>query len=159
MTRFYLSILLTYRLLVKSPMQEYSIRRAKPRDIKTLAHLNNRIFPEDHAIDFSVGVWWVVEDWAMRPAGFCGLTEYRRAGYVFLKRAGILYSHRGNRLHRRLISVRLRYAKQHGFGQSITYTLLDNTWSSNNLIRAGFKLYLPPERWVGDQVLYWVRWL
>ena len=122
----------------------------------TLEELNNLIFPQDYTLDFSKDVWWVATC-DNKPVGFCGLAEFRN--YVFLKRAGVLSDYRGRRLHRHLIRVRLQYAKKLGFEQAITYTLINNTASSNNLIQAGFRLYLPENRWVGNDALYWVKWL
>lgn len=134
------------------------IRRAKKTNNVTLEYLNSTIFPEDHILDFDKDVWWIVTHRG-KPVGFCGLSEFPREGFVFLKRAGVLYEHRGLRIHRKMIKTRLNYAKTRDFSQIITYTLVDNPSSANNLIKAGFRLYLPENRWVGNNALYWVKWL
>jgi predicted GNAT family acetyltransferase len=74
--------------------------------------------------------------------------------FMFLNSAGVKPAFRGQGLHKRLIKVRLAYAKRHDL-PVITYTSLSNTASSNNLIHCGFKLYLPENAWVGKDYLYW----
>jgi len=52
----------------------------------------------------------------------------------------------------------LLWAKSCGVSTVITYTDLDNVFSSNNLIASGFKLYKPDLPWGNsDDALYWTR--
>lgn len=113
-----------------------------------LGRLDARIFPDDEPIervDFSRGWWWIVYAgvkgyWI--PVAYCGLARHYR-DRCRLSRAGVLYSYRGYGLQRRMIRTRERRARALGMKRVLTYTLWDNTPSSNNLIRCGYKLWKP----------------
>jgi GNAT superfamily N-acetyltransferase len=137
----------------------FNVRLAGKFETPILQRLELAIFPQDEKVDFQNGVWWIARDDMGEPVGFCGVTTFPKDGFVFFKRAGVLWACRGHDLHSHLIRVRLAWAKKHGFAQAITYTLLSNPASSNNLTKAGFKLYLPANKWVGSYVIYWVKWL
>ena len=64
---------------------------------------------------------------------------------VYLSRAGVLPAWRGQGLQRRLIALRERLARRQGFVWMISDTT-DNVPSSNNLIKAGYKLIAPKKR-------------
>ena len=87
-------------------------------------------------------------------AGYCSAIETDSC--VFLNSAGVLKYYRGRGLHRRLIRVRAAYAKRAG-KPCITYTVVGNTASANNLIREGFLTYEPSYAWVGRGVNYWMK--
>lgn len=141
-------------------MSSFSVRRAQKSEHDILRRLETAIFPEDEKVNFSDGVWWIARDEMGEPVGFCGLTTFPKDNnFVFFKRAGVLYAHRGKRLHKRLIQIRLAWARKHGYDQAITYTLLSNPSSGNNLAKAGFKLYRPDNKWAGVYIEYWVKWL
>ncbi len=80
------------------------------------------------------------------------------SGAYFLSRAGVLESHRGQRLQLKLIRARVRLARAQGFGRIVTYTVPHNAPSMNSLIRAGFRTYDPEVYWAGESVVYW-RWV
>lgn len=140
-------------------MSSFTVRIASKSEYHILKWLEAAIFPEDEKVDFSKGVWWIARDSTRAPVGFCGVATFPNDKFVFFKRAGVLYAQRGKRLHKRLIQVRLAWAKKHGYEQAITYTVLSNPSSGNNLARAGFKLYRPENKWVGAYIIYWVKWL
>lgn len=129
----------------------------KVKKINLVALLDAQVF--DYEQDSPVALegvhWWVAFD-KETPVAYAGvkITSERVA---FLCRAGVLPSHRGKGLQAKLIRVRVAWAKRQGVKQVITYTVLDNPASSNNLIRCGFRLYTPEWKWVGNEALYWSR--
>lgn len=109
-------------------------------------------------IDPSEGHWWLAFQ-AGLPVAFAGLESSQavpQAGY--LCRAGVLKGHRGRGLQLRLIRVRERAARRMGWTCLRTDTT-HNPHSSNNLIRAGFKLFEPDVPWAFDVTLYWRKYL
>jgi GNAT superfamily N-acetyltransferase len=105
------------------------------------------------------GWWWLVYgmDWGSpkEPIAFCGLTPtYSTPGTSYLKRAGVLHAFRGRGLQRRMIAVREKRARREGFTTMITDTT-DNPASANSLIRAGYKIFEPADRWAFPRSIYW----
>ena len=101
-------------------------------------------------------MWWILWDENEEPAGFCGVWPPAFAGRpCYLIRAGVLPAHRGQGLQKRMIAIRLKYAKQQGWKSAVTYTLVDNAPSSNSLITAGFRVYDPAYKWNGRGIIYW----
>lgn len=128
----------------------------KQRDL--LTHLQHECFPEDSLEDPGRGYWWVLTA-GREPAGFCSIRDVKDTpGVGYLSRAGVLPTHRGRGLQRRLIRVRLRKARNVGWTRVIT-TTYDNPASSNNLIACGFRLYVPETPWGVEGTLYWTRTL
>ena len=104
--------------------------------------------------ELDYGWWWVGRD-GREPVAFCGLVESTIGpGVGYLKRAGVLRSHRGRGLQRRMLSIRERRARRAGLSSVITDTT-DNVPSANNLIKAGYKLFNPVVRWSFQHSLYW----
>lgn len=104
-------------------------------------------------VETDQGHWWLVYD-GDNPVAFAGLTKstYRSAcGY--LKRSGVLHSHRGRGLQRRLLRVREARARRNGWTMIVTDTT-ENVHSSNNLIASGYRLFLPPHPWGFQNSLY-----
>ncbi|MDM0006434.1 GNAT family N-acetyltransferase [Variovorax sp. J22G73] len=108
----------------------------------------------DEHEDYLVGAWWIVWD-GKEPVAFCG---YRAAvtepNTAYLSRCGVLASHRGRGIQKKLLQVRLRRIKALRFNSAISTTYL-NTVSANNLIRAGFRLYDPRAPWGSPGTCYW----
>lgn len=119
----------------------------------TLVDLHRQCFPSDCEPDWARNDWWI----AFSDSGAVGFA----GGYVtaqdtyYLSRAGVLPKARGKGLQRRMIRIRQKRARALGLAQAITYTILGNPESSNNLIRTGFRLYTPRWCWGGKQSLYW----
>lgn len=77
-------------------------------------------------------------------------------GVYYLSRVAVIEEFRGNQLQYRLqkrLEMDLRTA---GEEMIITYTLVNNVPSANNMIKTGYKLYLPTHPWVGNDVNYWL---
>lgn len=92
--------------------------------------------------------------------GYAAIAILHEQKLLFFSRAAVQPNARGRGIHKRLIKARLRKAKALTFGGKIktiiTYTVIDNVISANNLIKHGFRLYTPQTKWVGD-VIYFSR--
>jgi len=113
-------------------------------------------FPDDQRVNVKRGAWWVCADDDGRTVGFGGAWMFE-GDLCSLERSGVLVRCRGLGLHKRLIAARVAWARRQGAKKVITYTLMDNPASSNNLMACKFKLYMPKFAWAGRNVLYWMR--
>ena len=119
-----------------------------------LLYLQKKCLPHDEPYDTDFGWWWIIYE-KDKPVGFAGLV--RSANWLdtgYLCRSGVLPAYRGMGLQKRLISVRVRKAKQLGYNWLISDTN-DNPPSSNSLISQGFKLYDPSNAYGDFKTLYW----
>ncbi len=108
-------------------------------------------------LDIDRGQMWLLWE-SDTPVGFCtARTVLGDPQTVFLSRSGILPIARGKGLQRRMIDVRLRWAREIGATTVVTYVLYDNWASLINLIKKGFKFYSPGYRWAGKDVHYLMR--
>lgn len=129
------------------------MRLRRTTDLRKILRIDALAFPGDDPADvLNKHTAW----WAFGELAFCGIRRTSEPGLAFMVRAGVIPVARGLGLQRRMIYTRLRWAKAQGFTNVCTYTVPDNTPSANNLIRCGFRLYDPPERWAGP-MLYWHR--
>lgn len=124
-----------------------------------LSLLDRRVFGEHEGggnhIPIDKGWWWTAElDGS--PVAYAGMID-SPGNRIFLCRAGVLPVARGAGIQRRLINVRLTYARRLGFERAITYTAPWNIHSANNLIATGFRLYTPGDEWGCDNALYFFR--
>lgn len=110
--------------------------------------------PSDAPYDISRGYWWIAYD-EDTPCAFAGLVASSRwcdTGY--LCRAGVLPTHRGNGIQKKLIRARVRKARKLGWNWLITDTY-HNPASANSLIAEGFKMFEPTIPWGAKGTLYW----
>jgi GNAT superfamily N-acetyltransferase len=118
--------------------------------------LQLEILPGDKPTETNVGWWWIMYDGSM-PVAFCGLYKSPNwQGTGYLCRAGVLESHRGRGLQKRLIRVRERKARKLGWTHVVTDTY-ENPASANSLIKCGFRSYLPRNPWGAKGVAYWIK--
>lgn len=116
--------------------------------------LQRAVLPGDEPHPTDTGVWWLVYD-GDKAVAFAGMVPSKRwALTMYLCRAGVAESHRGQGLQKRLIGVRERAAKALGVRWLITDTTA-NPASSNSLIARGFRLYEPSAPWGPKAALYW----
>lgn len=99
--------------------------------------------------------WWAAVD-SGEWVGYAGLRDMGD-GIGYLCRAGVIGTHRGRGLQRRMIRTRLRAAKALGMSIVVTDTATTNGASANNLFRCGFKVYTPQKQWRGPLALYFRR--
>lgn len=118
--------------------------------------LDQECFPSDHRPALENALWWVV--WRGRePVGYAGLRvcqNPQNKGLGFLSRAGVLRSHRGRGLQKRLIRAREAAARAIGLNELVTYVALWNSPSLNSLVACGYRFYRPHTKWGGKEAVY-----
>jgi ribosomal protein S18 acetylase RimI-like enzyme len=127
------------------------IRRARKSELARIVSLDARCFREDDRVEMADDdLWWVGVD-GDKIVCYAGaqLWEAGRESALYLYRAGVAKSHRGQGLQLRMIRARVSEAKRRGLDEVWTYTSHVNVPSMNNLIRAGFTTWLPL-RWDGE---------
>lgn len=110
--------------------------------------------PGDEPINCDEGAWWVAYVGGA-PVGFGGVkpsSQFANCGY--LCRSGVIPSHRGRGLQKRLIRAREQYAKRQGWEWLLTDTC-DNPASANSLASMGYRMYQPRRPWALPRSLYW----
>jgi RimJ/RimL family protein N-acetyltransferase len=135
------------------------LRREQNHDL--IVALDAVCFPADERVKPEESSWWVVCDEGATVA-YAGLRPCREPfnrGLAFLSRAGVLSSHRGRGLQKRMIRARLREARRLGMHEVVTYCVPENLASANSLIACGFRLYRPEHRWGGSAALYFRKTL
>lgn len=130
----------------------YRLRRTD--DVEAVMALHTLCLPGD---DWDEGTQhWILWDALWSPVGFCSARLLTGQPGVFLSRAGVLPAARGCGLQRRMIQTRLRWAREVDATFAITYTTYTNFASTMNLLKCGFKFYLPSYKWAGD-VNYFIK--
>ena len=122
--------------------------------LRIVQELQQAIFIADDHERLTDTTWFIARDSSF-PVGFAGCRVVK--DYMYLCLCGVLPSHRGLGLQKRFLKIREKHARLLDLTQSITYTLLTNHVSSNNLITAGYSLYQPEFKYRGDYVLYWYK--
>ena len=133
---------------------KFSIRQTK--DIELIKRLHNESFPKDEFEKEEKTTYWIALDNRNTPCGFASAKELSN-NICYLTWAGVNYKYRGHGLHKKLISVRVRFAKRRGCTHVITYTSRENHYSANNLMDFGFRAYAPENPWVGPNYNYWIK--
>ncbi len=90
-----------------------------------------------------------------KPIAYAAMAPSQQwANVGYLCRAGVLPEYRGLGIQKRLIRVRVAYARKLGYLAVVTDTT-DNPASANSLISCGFKLYQPFFPWAFKHTCYW----
>lgn len=136
----------------------YKIRlvdHTDPKICRLLRALQMSCLPGDTIYETNHGWWYVAYSENMVPVGFAGVVPSIRWGDCgYLCRAGVLSSHRGHGLQKKLIRARVKKARQLGWNWLVTDTY-ENPASSNSLIATGFKMFDPTKPWGANNTLYW----
>jgi GNAT superfamily N-acetyltransferase len=122
---------------------------------RALLHwLQLEALPGDVPMETEEGQWWIAyED--TNPIGFCGAKRSSRwSDTVYLCRAGVLRAFRGKGIQKKLIRIRVNYARREGFTWMISDTFY-NPASANSLINCGFKMFNPTNPWSFKDACYW----
>jgi GNAT superfamily N-acetyltransferase len=130
------------------------VNAADPKVAALLMFLQLSTLTGDEPYDVNEGYWWIAYDGEM-PIGFAGLVQSSRwydTGY--LCRSGVLRSHRGKGLQKRLLRVREMKARRLGWNWLISDTY-QNPPSANSLIKCGFQTFTPSRPWSFDAAIYW----
>lgn len=129
----------------------YTIRETG--DLALVKDLHKKLFPDDVWVG-DHHTFWVVRDSSYDPVGFASAVHRPDLGYVFLSRAGVDASARGAGMQKRLIRVRIAWAKKRGVRRIITYTSPKNYPSICSLLSTGFRFYTPKVPYVGKDWHY-----
>ncbi|MBR0688978.1 GNAT family N-acetyltransferase [Bradyrhizobium manausense] len=120
-----------------------------------LAELHRLTFFDAAAMpDFDLGAWWLAycRDDPVAFAGVVPSTYARNSGYF--SRVGVLQRHWGRGLQLRLMRAVEARGRRSGWDGIVSDTT-DNSFSANNFIRAGYRLYEPEVPWAWSHTLYW----
>lgn len=120
-------------------------------DLHRLTFFNAAAMPQ-----FELGAWWLAYqgDDAVAFAGVVPSTYARNSGY--LSRVGVLQRHWGRGLQLRLMRAVEARGRRIGW-DSIVSDTTDNSFSANNFIKAGYRLFEPELPWAWSHTLYWRR--
>lgn len=135
-------------------MTTIRIKRVKPQRVRAM---QDHLLRDGDSVSTwrSDGTYWGAFEGNLMVA-FAGLVPSAGwHGAAFFHCAGVMPMYRGRGLQKRMIRIRLAYARRHGMIGARTYTVLDNPASSRSLIACGFKLYRPENMWAGSHVNYW----
>lgn len=131
-----------------------AVDASDPMIASLLQYLQLKILPGDKPKECDSGWWWVAYDGELAVA-FASLHESTRwCDTAYLSRSGVLPSHRGQGLQKRLVIARERKAKKLKYRWLITDTTL-NPASANSLISRGYRTFTPSKPWGFDAAIYW----
>jgi GNAT superfamily N-acetyltransferase len=143
-------------------MKKITIKKvASPDDLTPeikliLNQIDKRLF-DDSPLAMKEGSYWWLAYCGKEVVGFAGLTYYPQLSSAFLSRVGVLPEYRGLGLQRRFIKARERQSVKDGYFRIVSYTSYDNVASANNLIKCGYRLYIPKFYWGVRNALYLLR--
>lgn len=125
------------------------------KEVKATLHKMQRVcLPHDRPYFPNRGTYWIGYDRG-EPIAFCIVAPSLRWGdTVYLARAGVMPSHRGQGLQKRMILIRERWARRNGYTWAITDTA-ENPASANSLITRGYRMFDPSDPWGLDYSVYW----
>lgn len=130
------------------------IRRATPDDIEAIEAMDRVCFPHDtpYMFAWNKNVSWVVQDGGEIVA-YLSAHPLKRGSWFF-SRVGVMPSHRGHGLQRKLMSVMERHGRGAGWRQIVTYTAGHNGHSTRNILAAGYRTYEPRKSYVGWECVH-----
>jgi len=130
------------------------IRRATPDDIEAIEAADRVCFPFDKPYMFAwdKNASWVAHD-KEELVGYLSAHPLRN-GIWFFSRVGVMPSHRGQGLQRKLMTVMERHGRREGWREVVTYTVGRNGYSTANILEAGYRTYEPRKSYVGFQVVH-----
>jgi GNAT superfamily N-acetyltransferase len=138
--------------------RNYHVKQVEstPNTEVLLRYMQREILPADRVICPSQGWWWVAYR-GQEACGFgCLMQSSQWEDTVYLARAGVMLSHQGFGIQKRLISRRTAFARSIGMRWAVSDTT-DNPASANSLIACGFKLFEPSKPWGSERTIYWRR--
>lgn len=141
-------------------MRQYRIRRTD--DEPKIEEITWKIFKSDEEVESEPDdVSWLVWDDRNKVVGFCSIRPLKtERGYAYLSKSALLYEARGKGLHKRMIRVRVMWARKNGYKAIITYVERFNIASFKNLLKLGFEPYKPIDDWAGEaRFTYLIKYL
>lgn len=116
-------------------------RITRTTNVELVRALHALTFPLDEWIGDDREFWLVRKD--DHAVGFAAAMYQPSTKLVSLDRAGVLPKANGLGIQRRLIKARIRWAGRMGAKGLITYTSQRNYQSMVNLLKCGFRFYIP----------------
>jgi len=153
----------TLNLIIKGYLKEKYFNMKTLKVFNRGKILNSTYYSELKELDFKIFKdcgdeflknrdWWVIIS-GNKIIAYCGCL-FRENICIFV-RAWVQKDYRGQKLHRKMIKLRLKSA--YDCRIAVTYTTFDNYASANNLISEGFKLFCPEYAYAGRQMLYFQK--
>lgn len=139
---------------MQGPIRIRAVNGADPKIAALLVFLQLSALEGDVPMDASEGHWWIAYEGEF-PVAFASVSQSNQwtdCGY--LCRSGVLRSHRGRGLQKRMIRVREAKARQLGWNWLISDTY-QNPASANSLIGCGYRTFTPTRPWSFDGAIYW----
>ncbi len=117
------------------------LRISQTTDLDLIAGLDRIVFGDEPlGVLLKSSTWWVAREGG-HVVAYAGAELTDDGKYMFLSRAGVLPVARGRGLQKRLIDVRLKWARAQGATHAWTYTSWDNVVSQASLVKRGFVPY------------------
>lgn len=127
-----------------------------PATAELLRSMQRECLPSDVLVDPSEGHWWIAYD-GDHPAAFLGLLpSHLYLNWGYLSRVGVCAPYRGLGLQLRLTRAAERKARELGW-EGIESNTYENPPSSNNFIKAGYRVYAPAVRYFADGTVHWFK--
>jgi len=127
-----------------------TIKIRETTNLKEWRAVYDRVMGEDLWASSECEFYWVAT-LDGKIAGFSSMALLKETpGWAFFTSAGVLTKYRGNGIHQRMISVRIRCARKLRLSGIITYAHTSNFASINHLYRRGFSMYEPKHNWLED---------
>ena len=126
-------------------------------DAKLTEHLKNtwEIVPDSWKS--SKCYWWIVKDAKTGEiAGFSAMRIHDHLTF-YVGPVEIFSKYRGQGLQLKLLKKKIAFAKKKVYTSIVSSTEAWNYWSSNNLIKAGFRLRAEWEGMKDERNLYWEK--
>lgn len=130
------------------------IRRAGPDDIEAIEQMDRVCFPFDKQYMFAweKNATWIAHD-KTEPVAYLSAHPLRH-GVWFFSRVGVMPSHRGQGLQRKLMAVMEKHGRREGWHGIVTYCVGRNGHSIANILEAGYRTWAPRRSYVGFQVVH-----
>lgn len=129
----------------------YTLRRTE--DVDQVRELHDQVFGSSYWPGDDQE-YWLAFDGHGALAGFCSAKYSREHNTVSLTRAAVVRGARCAGLQRRMIRVRLAWARRIGAVRVVTYCSVKNYPSMTNLLRCGFRFRYAPRAWKGFHWMY-----
>lgn len=136
-----------------------TIRIRRVSDYRVPLAMDLLLFPSDDPVEDPESHIWFVGYEAGKPVCYASvkLLVETDAGTALLARVGVLRSHRGQGLQKRLIKAREAVAKAEGARVMLSYTASWNAPSMNSLFSCGYRAYMPELKWGSDNAVYFQK--
>ncbi len=135
------------------------ISRAGPDDIEAIEQMDRVCFPFDKQYMFAweKNATWIAEE-GVECVAYLSAHPLRN-GVWFFSRVGVMPSHRGQGLQRKLMTAMERHGRKWGWREIVTYCVGRNGHSIANILEAGYQTYAPRRSYVGFEVVHLRKYL